>query len=115
MRTKPFQIKLDNSLGLEMLGGDVELYHEILREFEALYKDSDDKIEMWIKHGDLDKAKAILLDVKGIGESIGTAELTETAEEFREAIINGEIDKFDRLLKLYRSQLKSILADIAEV
>ena len=109
------EIKLDNSLGLEMLGGDVELYHEILREFEALYKDSDDKIEMWIKHGDLDKAKAILLDVKGIGESIGTAELTETAEEFREAIINGEIDKFDRLLKLYRSQLKSILADIAEV
>ena len=109
------EIRLDNSLGLEMLGGDVELYHEILREFEALYNDSDNKIELWIKHGDYDKAKAILLDVKGIGESIGTAELTDTAEAFREAIINGETASFGKLMNQYRSQLKSILADIAEV
>ena len=109
------EIRLDNSLGLEMLGGDVELYHEILREFEALYHDSDDKIELWIKHGDYDKAKAILLDVKGIGESIGTAELTDTAEAFREAIINGDTANFGKLMNQYRSQLKSILADIAEV
>ena len=109
------EIHLDNSLGLEMLGGDIELYHEILSEFESLYHDSDEKIELWIKHGDIDRAKAILLDVKGIGESIGTAELTETAEEFREALIAGDTSKYSKLMKRYRSQLKSILADIAEV
>ncbi len=109
------EIHLDNSLGLEMLGGDIELYHEILAEFQSLYHDSDEKIELWLKHGDLDRAKALLLDVKGIGESIGTAELTQTAEEFREAIIAGESDKYPRLINLYRSHLQSILADIAEV
>jgi len=109
------EIHLDNSLGLEMLGGDVELYHEILREFQSLYHDSDDKIELWIKHEDYDRAKALLLDVKGIGESIGTAELTETSEEFREALIGEEKAKYPKLMNLYRSQLKSILADIAEV
>ena len=109
------EIHLDNSLGLEMLGGDVELYHEILREFQSLYHDSDDKIELWIKHGDYDRAKALLLDVKGIGESIGTAELTETSEEFREALINSDEAQYTRLMNLYRTQLKSILADIAEV
>ncbi len=109
------EIHLDNSLGLEMLGGDVELYHEILSEFQSLYHDSDDKIELWLKHGDYDRAKALLLDVKGIGESIGTAELTQTSEEFREALIANDTDKYMRLLKLYRSQLQSILADIAEV
>jgi len=109
------EIHLDNSLGLEMLGGDVELYHEILSEFQSLYHDSDEKIELWIKDGDHDRAKALLLDVKGIGESIGTAELTQTSEEFREALIANETAQYVRLLKLYRSQLKSILADIAEV
>ncbi len=109
------EIHLDNSLGLEMLGGDVELYHEILREFQSLYHDSDEKIELWIKHEDFDRAKALLLDVKGIGESIGTAELTNTSEEFREALINNETARYPKLMNQYRTQLKSILADIAEV
>jgi CheY-like chemotaxis protein/HPt (histidine-containing phosphotransfer) domain-containing protein len=108
-------IHLDNSLGLEMLGGDLELYQEILSEFQTLYHDSDEKIELWLKYGDEDKAKALLLDIKGIGESIGTAELTQTAEEFREAIIDGKSDQYPKLLKRYRTQLHSILADIAEV
>ena len=109
------EIHLDNSLGLEMLGGDIELYNEILREFESLYKDSDEKIDMWLKHEDYDRAKALLLDVKGIGESIGTAELTETAEEFREALIAGNKASYPKLMNRYRTQLQSILADIAEV
>ncbi len=108
-------IHLDEALAIEMLGGDVELYNEILKEFQTLYHDSDEKIELWIKQGDYDRAKALLLDVKGIGESIGTAQLTQTAEEFREAIIAGASDKFPKLMSLYRSQLHSILADIAEV
>ena len=57
----------------------------------------------------------MLLDVKGIGESIGTAELTATAEEFREALIAGDSSKYDKLMNRYSTQLKSILADIAEV
>jgi len=109
------EIHLDNSLGLEMLGGDIELYNEILAEFETLYKDSDEKIKLWLKHEDYDRAKAMLLDVKGIGESIGTAELTATAEEFREALIAGDSSKYDKLMNRYSTQLKSILADIAEV
>ncbi len=109
------KIHLDNALGLEMLGGDIELYHEILAEFQSLYHDSDEKIEIWLKHGDLDKAKALLLDVKGIGESIGTAELTQTAEEFREAILAGQSDQYPKLLTRYRTQLQSILSDMAEV
>ena len=108
-------IHLDNSLGLEMLGGDLELYQEILSEFQTLYHDSDEKIELWLKHGNEDEAKALLLDVKGIGESIGTAELTQTAEEFREAIIDGKRDQYPKLINRYRTQLQSILADIAEV
>ncbi|WP_345974107.1 response regulator [Sulfurimonas sp. HSL3-7] len=108
-------IHLDNSLGLEMLGGDVELYHEVLAEFQSLYHDSDEKIEIWLKHGDFDKAKALLLDVKGIAESVGAAALTQTAEEFREAIIAGQSDQYPKLMKRYQTQLQSILSDMAEV
>lgn len=108
-------VRLDNSLGLEMLGGDIELYKEILSEFQLLYRDSDEKIEQWISEGNIDEAKALLLDVKGIGESIGTAELTQTAEEFRGALINQQHDEYAKLLKRYRAQLRSILSDMAEV
>ena len=109
------EIHLDNSLGLEMLGGDIDLYNEILAEFVTLYKDSDEKIKLWLKHEDYDRAKAMLLDVKGIGESIGTAELTATAEEFREALLASDFSKYDKLMNRYSTQLKSILADIEEV
>lgn len=108
-------VHLDDSLGLEMLGGDVELYHEVLAEFQSLYHDSDEKIELWLKHGDLDKAKALLLDVKGIAESVGAAALTQTAEEFREMIIDGQSDQYPKLMKRYQAQLQSILSDMAEV
>jgi len=106
---------LDDALGLEMLGGDLELYHEVLSEFQALYRDSDTKIETWLAHGDPQSAQAILLDVTGIAQSIGAAELTQTAEEFREALIGQQSDLYPKLLKRYRTQLHSILADMAEI
>jgi CheY-like chemotaxis protein len=107
--------RLDDALGLEMLGGDIELYHEVLSEFQALYRDSDTKIETWLAQGDLQSAQAILLDVTGIAQSIGAAELTQTAEEFREALIGQQSDLYPKLLKRYRAQLHSILADMAEI
>jgi len=106
---------LDDALGLEMLGGDIELYHEVLAEFQALYRDSDTKIETWLAQGDLQSAQAILLDVTGIAQSVGAAELTQTAEEFREALIGQQSDLYPKLLKRYRVQLHSILADMAEI
>jgi len=106
---------LDDALGLEMLGGDVELYREVLSEFQALYRDSDTKIETWLAQGDPQSAQAILLDVTGIAQSIGAAELTQTAEEFREALIGQQSDLYPKLLTRYRTQLHSILVDMAEI
>ncbi len=76
--------------GLRRASGDEELYLEILDEFIKLYVGADDALELLLRTGDLERAKKLCLDIKGVGSSIGAKKLAEAAGALHEALSRGE-------------------------
>jgi CheY-like chemotaxis protein len=100
---------LNRAAGLEITGGDEELYNEVLAEFVSMYGRSDAELTKLFSVGDLAQAKALLLDIKSLAANIGAETLSDTAEELREAIINGEEGRFGTLLDMFKAELHAVL------
>jgi CheY-like chemotaxis protein len=101
--------------GLDVSMGDEGLYREILEEFSRMYGSSDETLQGFMVRGALEEAEAMLLDVYGIAANIGADQLSETAEELREALLAGKEVQYDELLARYREHLEAVLADIKKV
>jgi CheY-like chemotaxis protein/HPt (histidine-containing phosphotransfer) domain-containing protein len=100
---------LDRETGLESTGGDEELYSEVLAEFVSMYGKSDAELIKLFSQRDMAQAQAMLLDIKSLAANIGAQSLSDTAEELREAIIDGEESRYGTLLGMYQTELKSVL------
>ena len=101
--------------GIDIAGGDKELYDEILQEFVTMYGDSDAKIDEHIAQGNADEAGKLLLDITGVAANIGATPLSDVAEALREAIINGEEGSYKAMAENYREHLHALLRDIKNV
>ena len=106
---------LDVEEGLYIAGDHMQLYKEILDEFADEYGESDTILQNYFANGDTGRAKALLLDIRGIAGNIGATALLKIAEELREAVINGEDAKQDALLQKYKEQLHMLLSEIKKV
>jgi CheY-like chemotaxis protein/HPt (histidine-containing phosphotransfer) domain-containing protein len=102
-------VGLNRAAGLEITGGDEELYNEVLAEFVSMYGKSDVELTKLFSVSDLAQAKALLLDIKSLAANIGAEALSDTAEELREAIINGEEGRFGTLLGMFKTELHAVL------
>lgn len=105
---------LQASKGLDISGGDKELYKEILLEFVETYGESDHVLDGYFVHDDAESAKALLLDIRGIAANIGAEQLSETAEELREALLDHTEIKYNALFEKYREQLYFLINDIKQ-
>lgn len=103
------------SQGIEISGGDVDLYKEVLAEFVETYGSSDHTLDGYFVHDDIESAKALLLDIRGIAANIGAEVLSETAEELREAILDESEVKYNALFEKYREQLYFLINDIKAI
>jgi len=101
--------------GLEISGGDTELYKEILTEFVQTYGNSDDVLNGYFVHDDTEASKSLLLDIRGIAANIGAKQLSDTAEELREAILDNIEVKYNTLFEKYKEQLAALLSDIKKI
>ncbi|MEA3372799.1 MAG: response regulator [Campylobacterota bacterium] len=101
--------------GLEISGGDEELYKEILQEFVLMYGKSDETLNNFIVHDDGVGANALLLDVHGIAANIGASQLAIIADELREAILEEKEAKYTPLYESYCQHLHKLIADIKKI
>ncbi len=111
----PETFELNVEVGLEIAGGDEELYREILNEFVEMYGKSDEMLHQFIVHDDAKGAKALLLDIRGIAANIGAKQLSDTAEELREAILDGKEAQYTPLYERYCEHLPKLLTDIKNI
>lgn len=100
---------LDREAGLESTGGDEELYNEVLSEFASMYGKSDAALRAMFSTRELAQAQALLLDIKSLAANIGATTLADRAEELREAIVNGEEERFGALLGTYQTELNAVI------
>jgi len=97
--------------GIEICGGDVELFKEILLEFVTMYEDADKQISSFVHNNNLNAAQRLLLDIAGISANIGAPELSEIATRFREEL-NNEEKNFTQNEKNFSTYLRELLNQI---
>lgn len=99
--------------GLERASGDKELYIEILREFAALYENAADELYSMITTDNLESAKKLCLDVRGVAANIGAKPLAETAAQLHEALVKEKEENLVDLSGIFKRQLKELLEAIS--
>ena len=84
-----------------------------LREFLAIYSDSDKLIERYIKENRNEQAISILKDLKNVSNKIGAFKFAKTINEIENSIYNAkEIDS--NLIYTLSSNLKQLKSNIAK-
>jgi len=103
---------LNTEEGLDICGGDKEMYAEILDEFVMTYGDSAEVINNYIRTNNEIKMVQLTLDLKGVAANIGANHLSEAAETLREAVLVNHTESYQKLADEYKSELQLLLAAI---
>ncbi len=103
---------LDTEDGLEISGGDREMYEEILSEFVASYGDAAVLVDAHLRTGDFDKLAALMLDIRGVAGNIGAKPLSDVAAKLREAALSADNAQCEKLQRVFKDELDRLLEAI---
>ena len=103
---------LDRQLGLRNMGGNEELYHQVLNEYYKENKDTPDRLEAAVREKKYAEAAQIVHKVKSSSGSIGAKELHGTAVSLQKALEEEKADKIEPLLDRFKSLLRKLLSEI---
>lgn len=110
---------LDTKRGLKFSGGEVSLYHEILRMVLASHSASDTGIETAIEQKDWELARRTAHNLRGTAGTIGAERLQSAAADLEEACewerIEQRTEAISASLDRFKIVLKATLANIDEL
>ncbi len=79
----------DPQIGIDLVGGNVEIYHSLLRNFIALYSDLPNQIEKLLKAGDRSGLSRICHNLKSTTGHAGSSVLSAQAHQLNQTIKTG--------------------------
>lgn len=106
---------LDYDLGVDICGGDEELYRQLLKEFFVGYKDSSKKLHKALVEKDYVEAQHILIDVKGTASNLGSKQFINVVDRFLQALSQESTYTYNDLFKEYQTYLLALLKSIQNV
>jgi len=98
--------------GLDRVGGDIELYREIVEEFIKLYGHSEKLMEKFYAQKDSAALKALSLDIKGVSANIGACVLAKSAEKIHESSLSST--SMPKFLESYKMNLAKTMEVLTE-
>jgi len=102
---------LNTQEGLDICGGDKELYKDVLREFLNDYTNSFETLNIFIKEKKYDEADKLLLDITGVAANLGAQRLHNIALTAKE-ILKTETKDLSATLSSYKEALQQTLSKI---
>ncbi|MBE0498331.1 MAG: response regulator [Campylobacterales bacterium] len=103
---------LDYDLGLEICGGDEEMYRGLLREFFVSYRDSAKNLRDALVQKDYIEVQSILIDLKGTASNLGAKQFIYVVDHFIDALSKKNTSAYSELFKEYQSNLLILLKSI---
>jgi signal transduction histidine kinase/DNA-binding response OmpR family regulator len=105
---------LDKIAGLKNIGGDVDIYRQVLTEYYNENQDTPDKLSHAIDEKLYADAAQIVHKVKSSSGSIGARSLYELSIKLQKALDAKKADEIDLLRKDFNRKLRKLLAEISE-
>ena len=99
---------------LQRLGGNTDLYQELLCDFLANNKEAVNAIRSSLQNGDNDTAKRQAHTLKGVAGNIGALRVFEQAKLLDEAIENGEVTGDSVLLDTTEEALSEVIGALEQ-
>lgn len=105
---------LDSTAGLKSMGGDPDLYKQVLAEYYNENQDTLDKLSHAIDEKRYADAAQIVHKVKSSSGSIGAKSLYELSIKLQKALDDRKEDEATLLNKDFNRKLKKLLDEISE-
>ncbi len=96
---------LNTEIGINICGGDVNFYKDILKEFLENYGTSDETLLLLIKKNKLKEADQLLLDMIGISANLGAERLHNIVLQAK-TTLKTPSKNFSAILQSYKNSLK---------
>ncbi len=109
----PINKELDESVGIQISGGDEGFYKEILNEFIQEYEDADKRLEEFLKAGETAKADALLLDLMGVTANIGAQKTYSYALELKQTL-KDSTPNYEETYRSFQSSFKKLIEEIKD-
>ena len=94
----------DASMGLYRSMGNINIYQKVLKRFILDFSSGSSKLRNYYNANDIESAKRVAHTIKGIGGTIGSESLQNTA-----AIIEQRVDQREEDITDYLNELESLL------
>ncbi len=106
---------LDQQQGLENMGGNAELYRQVLREYYHENRDTLDKLAAAVRERKYADAAQIVHKIKGSSGSIGAKSLYDIAVAFQKALEEERENEIGPLQDIFAKLLKRLLEELKAV
>ena len=106
---------IDPSVGLQDVGGNVELYRNLLSKFRQDYLGASAKIESAIAKGNIEVAHLLLHAIKGVAGMLGAQRVRSTAEDLETNLIGSDETTTQAALGAFNEALDEALESIARL
>ena len=104
---------IDPAIGLQDVGGNTELYRNLLSKFRQDYLGAAAKIESAIAKGNIEVAHLLLHAVKGVAGMLGAQRVRSTAEDLETNLIGSDETTTQVALDAFTGALNEVLESIA--
>lgn len=105
----PFELPgLDLASAARQLAGDWSLLRDVLLNFRASFIDARERLGQGLEHDDRTEAIRLVHTIKGLGRTIGAAELAHLAERFEQELRSGQ----ETSRMLFETALQAVLQTI---
>lgn len=106
--------ELDEAAGLKNMGGNEELYRQVLEEYSRENQDTAEKLARAVEDKRYTDASKIVHKLKSSSGSIGAASLYELSVKLQRALDSGDRDDIECLQKDFYRKLKGLLEEISK-
>jgi len=113
--TLPPLAGIDTEVGLGDVGGNVELYRNLLTKFRRDYIGASSKIKAAIDKGNIEVAHLLLHAVKGVSGVLGALRVRDTADDLETKLIGSDAEATRASMEAFGGALNQVLDAIGEL
>lgn len=106
---------LDKAAGLKFMGGNAEIYGQVLREYYTENLDTPKKLDLAIREERFADAAQIAHKIKSSSGSIGARALFDLSVSLQKALDEGKANEIAPLKEQFTQVLEQLLGEISGV